>query len=825
MKKMILVMMAAMLAVTLGACRRTDSAIERVRIDDADAVFLEQGTIRITRGELFNRLLALDTQRLNSEGTNFLFDMIDETLLADRIAAIDADRVEEEWLLLRYGTTDSEEIETIEANELQSKHARENFELSVLRYGVDPTDDEAIDAFIRLNLARRDIALDHIVDSIDPDRLPHDLRHHYSLANRGDITAIALVYPTAQAALEAFQAHNLVFLFDGGIGRYIGEEPIENLRFGDFDETNTEALTDEEVFSYFITLYNERYPYREALEPSMTLEEAELDASYFQFDYRTLASSDRTARLANILFSELSAEPGSRYTNEPRRVHLTDARLSRYRVLYFVVDQETLTPFEDLDEEAYDALVKEFAESRYNAAVEVEAMIRYRHEHGLVLHDDFLHRSYSEIVNHLTNGQADVYAPFEPKDGYHIASLGDNTIGTDVHYDYMLERIGAQVVVEMAKEAWLHQSDYFKLLYGEPRDVRLNDHPDIVRLFGDLDQLRDEQGDDFDYFIAKEFGRVSDIDLLLYVLLWDVANHTIPDYLDIARALEFAEERRDEYFRLYVEHLLIYVDFEDDFSPDDYDRFLEGLSPESREAHEALVADFVDEIMSLHDEGVRFDLIARSYLDASHDDATWGRFKQAGLILRHENLTRNNPMRSEDIRFYVDPFRDRLRAIYAAYTSDYEDQEILLDPFLEEEGAVSTRFGQHIILTRRPTDDFTPPSARFEADDDYLEGWVNDDDLPTADQLTLWLDYQFTTIFLGEDADFDIPEALDDALAFYFDAYLGRVFPSLQHDMDPFNRRLTIERFWADDVQFLDQNTALQYWLTVLHNHHNALLD
>ncbi len=40
MKKMILVMMAAMLAVTLGACRRTDSAIERVRIDDADAVFL-----------------------------------------------------------------------------------------------------------------------------------------------------------------------------------------------------------------------------------------------------------------------------------------------------------------------------------------------------------------------------------------------------------------------------------------------------------------------------------------------------------------------------------------------------------------------------------------------------------------------------------------------------------------------------------------------------------------------------------------------------------------------------------------------------------------
>lgn len=824
MKKTMLFMMTAILAITLGACRRDEADIERVRIDDADAVFLDDGETRITRGDVFNRLIAIDTQRLNSEGVNFLLDMIDETLLADRMAAIEPDRIEEERLLLRYGTTDSDEIDTIESNPVQAKHALENFTMTLLRYGVDPTDETSVETFIRLNLARRDVAYDYMVDHTDANDFSAALRQHYQKANRGDITAISLVYPTAKAALEAFHAHDLVFLYDGGIGWYFGEEPIETLRLGDFNDSNTERLTEDEVFEYFVTLYNDRYPYREALDSSMTLDTAALDAPHFHFDYRVFAKEANNALLANILFDELSVD-GPRYTIEPRRVHRSDERLSRYRVLYFIVDQAPLTPFEALDDEAYDALVNEYIESQYSAALEIEAMMHKRHDHGLVMHDAFLHRAYRDIADFVTQGQADVVASFEARDGFDVATVDAQTLDTDAYFAFLLERLGGQVVVEMAKEAWLHQSDYFTLLYGEPRDIRDNDHAHILGLFEEIESLREEQGDDFDYFIVSEFGRTDDIDLLLYVLLWDVANHTIPDNLDLEKALDYAATRRDDYFRLDVEHLLIYVDFDENFAPDDYTAFLDGLSPEAKAAHDALIDAFVLDIRALHEDGAPFAAIAKTYLEASHDDETWGQYKQAGLILRHENLSPTNPMRAENLRQYVAPFRNRLYDIYEAYTTEHEDDERVLDPFLETDGPVVTQFGQHIILTERPENDFFPPSARYEGETGDNEDWLNDEDLPTAAQLSLWLEHKFISIFLNDDPDFDVPEDLDDALTFYFDSYLGRFFPSIQNDMDPFNRRLTIERFWSEDVVFSDQNDVLQTRLDVLYDQYVSMLE
>lgn len=85
----------------------------------------------------------------------------------------------------------------------------------------------------------------------------------------------------------------------------------------DFTENNTSSLTDEEVLSYFIQMYNYIYgEYRDTLDENSTVQDLiDLDSEYFSFNFDTVNEQDSS--LATLMFDTVSALNDTVYSASP----------------------------------------------------------------------------------------------------------------------------------------------------------------------------------------------------------------------------------------------------------------------------------------------------------------------------------------------------------------------------------------------------------------------------------------------------------------------------------------------------------------------------
>ncbi|MBN2504908.1 MAG: hypothetical protein JXB20_06165, partial [Bacilli bacterium] len=267
----------------------------------------------------------------------------------------------------------------------------------------------------------------------------------------------------------------------------------------------------------------------------------------------------------------------------------------------------------------------------------------------------------------------------------------------------------------------------------------------------------------FEEYIYLAYGATSESDLLskyyvqsslqpymIYGKLTENDWNILTDYLYDQMA-----EYYDNYFALDVTHLLVYIDRDEDGSPDDYDEFLDDLS--DTVAYEAMLQRLTDAIYAFlnEDDANTMSKLVSTYAKAKHTDPLWGEFKDFGFLVMTEDLSSSSTLTYLNTKDKYDPkFVEGLQAAYVEFGSD----EHLSDLTLLYETPVATSFGVHIMLLERGTG-FTKPSGKFEMTYDnegnpkYSEAAVNALDELSLDQLKLYSQYRFYEMVYGTDPD------------------------------------------------------------------------
>lgn len=835
-------------------------------VSNPDESFLTIGGITVTRGDLYKHFKTTD-------GIAHLLNHIDEIVLADYITTIDEDAVEQEYLLIKYGTNDADELQElydeIAIDEDLGETIERNFATRVLAAGFDPDDEDDVERFLRLTLATRKATIDAhldflfsqyeqaVADGVDDATDPMDtILDFYHDRYRGEAVAIELVFANEAEADAFLQKHNLVPNFDDGIGLYEDDEvPIDEAEA--FNEDNTRLLTDEEVLSYFILIYNELYAYRDALDETLSWDDLEaFDADWFHFDAYTMRNDRQRDQLERI-FGYLgwqdpeedddddngdADEPSFvRYTPFATKYRIEHERYDKHYVMTFLLDHTEAPAFDDLDEARQEEIMAEYVrdslglDGRQQRFVN-STMVRLRHEHGFTIYDNALMIKYEGV----THQDYHHYLRYEENGGDLVASLDGYDLHADDYFEYMIRRGGAIALSEVFKRTMLIQGPYFEERFGTNRNFRESTNPVISEYRSHIntaystitqwgypweDYLLDEgYHDDFDYVEKRVF---MDLIPLLY-----------RDNIDLDLAQQKAQAMYDDYIHLKVENILVYVDMNGDLEPDNYLDFIEDHA--DRAAFEAMHRDLEDLILTKYEDGELLEDIADAYNAAVRidEDSEWAIYINAGFKMMFQDLTPedNQYINPHNIDRFVPVFGERLYRIYNDYYTLPErvEDDAVLDPY----GSLETRFGLHVIQVGKgdAEDRFLAPSARFDdPEGEYDERFINpDSDVPTKDQIEAWMEAFIVNTLLG-DGEIDVPSDLDHALGILLDSFLRSTVPNLEIQpigtlfprltvTDPYGTFIIINTILDADPTFPLHNVRLHKMLEAWQGFHRMRL-
>jgi len=688
------------------ACNALTGDDSTPTVSNPDEVFLSFDGIEVTNQDLYKKMTTMD-------GLMHLLNFVDQDLLSDYINDVTQDDIDEEMKRLKYGTINQDEIDQMTEDELIERE--QNYRDTVLVAGFDPEDEDAVENFVKLNLAKFNYALE-TMDSADEDSDYYissgDVLVYYEDNHLGDLQAIQLRFNSTTEYNNVLKHFNLVPNFEGGIGLYEGDDPIEDIASDDFTEDNTRVLDDEETLEYYIKMYNYLYQHRDALNESASAEAlAGLGSDHLSFNYLDMISTgeSRLKTQADYVFKDLF-EADNDYSIQSKSI-------GDYRFLYYVLERTPDEVFSSLSSDERADIRIEYIESLINDEMILEIMGEMREENGFKIHDQQIASQYAR-----ENG----IEAYESKKGSDaIATLNDTTLTTDDYFDYMSNKVGALYSVEVAKEHYLKASAYFEDTYGSNRDVWKNssdimkEHRQHVRsdkaaFSNGVYQMYgfSPQNMTWEDFLYLGYGLADETDYLNTLVTQRLRNFYINDALSFDDIAPYIEEQFDNYFSLDVEHILIYVDLEENFQPDDFNEYLDSLDAMDQSSFDTLKAELEDVILdALEDQTMKeviteYNQALRGENEDDSDYSKWAKFKNAGLLLKHENLSEDESLNYNNSQGLVDEFKEALVAIYADYnTAENSDED-----FIYANELTTTQFGIHMIRAEQG-DDFEKPET------------------------------------------------------------------------------------------------------------------
>ncbi|MFW5842022.1 MAG: hypothetical protein ACOCU2_01900 [Bacillota bacterium] len=821
-RKIIIVVSLLVLTIVLAlGCNYLTRDDDNPMIDNADDSFLSLGNINISRGEVYERTKSL-------EGINHLLNYIDEELLEDYIDSVDNSEVDEELNRIKYGTTDPIEIAEIQADEAQMEEIEEQFYYTVAYAGFDPDKPEEIDRFIRLNIAKKLATKERLLVDFqeDEDEFEDNLLEFYEENYYGDVTAIELVFQNEDEFNAVMDHFDLVPNYEGGLGLYDGDVPIEDLSREDLTDDNTRVLEDDEVFEMYVLIYNYLYQYRNQLPEDV--EETSLNTfstDFFKFTYEDMTESARTSKAAEILFDELSLdeddEDAINYTIDKRRYNEEDSITEDYYVMYYKIHQESIDTYDDLTDDAKARVREEYLDTLASEELVNSYVIELRDENNIVFHDSQLHKSYEQMVANVVGPE---YAVYENLDNQLLVTLDDFTVSTEAFFEYALRRTGALTVIQMYKEAYLLESQYFTSAFGDNRDLinsrndNLEEHREFIEnLKLQFSQHEYSQVYSWEEFLYLFYGHRNDVDFMRQLVVSELQNYLIPDHIDYDDAHDYVTEQYDNYINMRVEHILVFVDFDGDLEPDDYESFLDGLSDADQTAYtlkkaalETALIEAAEDLGSLSEVVDEYNEALR---DESDEDNPWAEFKNYGFKVRHENLSSEGQgITYNQTKTFVENFTTNLYRIYETYlTNEYNEEDNLLDDRI-----FTTEFGMHLVKARKAADNFEAPSAEFtDTENAYDDRVENTNAIPSKDQIELWVEANFELLSSG-DTDIELPDEVDNALSVYFESYFNGLLPNPQENFDPFGNLVMIDQLLDGNATFSEEDDRIQVMLNAL---------
>jgi len=756
------------------------------QISNPDEVYLHLDDFDVTKQELWEVMK-------NVDGLNYLMDYIDEIILKDYIDVITQDEVDHEVLLLTYLTDDEDTIAEIQADAERNQEYIDAFRQNLIIMGYEPDNADDMRAFVELSIAKIKYLEDYVADApvgsyfeITED----SLEMYYNQTEYNDACAVEIRFNSVNEANLVFDHFNLVSNYNTGFGEYFGTDPIEDVASADFDETNTIQLTDEEVFSKYIEMYNYMNPWMPQIPTTITQEDYcndYSDVATFNFADMTKnkAQGDPNIEYAMYLFNtlDLTKDDMVRYSYNVQTI-------GNQSIIAYKISEEPRADFEDVTAHRMAELIEELTQFFITDDNIEKVMQEKRDEVGLELFDPLMKLKYKFNTGTTYDNNGDDSL---------IATFGDTKITVDDLYSYMEDKVGTFYSIEITKVKWLIQSDEYEAVYGTERDYMNNSSDKMVEHRDELRNIKSIFGSDgyanygfssnsytWEEFLYLAFTATSENKVLeqLFVVS-EIQPALIYPTLSYDSSAAYVQDLVDNYFSLNVTHILMYVDFDNDFEPDSFDDLIAGFSPAEETEFNSLKVAFENLVLDKYNnDDLTIDQIVDEFQDSLIDDPAneWAIFKQYGFRLMAEPLSPDgeslNYLNSTTLD---DNFKDSLKRIYDLYVRpENEDMAEYVDTQL-----TTTDFGLHLIIATKGTG-FEQPTAVFEVDaenpDAYSVGSANTEMTPSEAQILLYNQIKYAEME-GIPADVILPNSVYQAVEEYylnmFNAYFTQTGYSL----------------------------------------------
>ena len=755
-------------AVGCSMIKKDDSTPQ---ISNPDEVYLQLDDLDVTKQELWDVMK-------NVDGLGYLMDYVDEIILKDYIDVITQDEVDEEILLLTYLTNNEELIAEIKEDPEVEQDYIDAFRQNLVIMGYDPDDTDDLRSFVELSIAKVKYLEEYVsnadVDSyfaIDAD----DIEDYYTQTEYNDACVVEVRFSSTNEASLVFDLFNLVPNYNTGFGLYTGVDPIEDIASDDFDETNTTQLTDEEVFTKFIEMYNYMNPWMPQIPTNIE-----------QADYCTDYSDVATYSHEDMTFNKQQGDPNIEYA-----VYLFDTldltrediiqysynvqSIGTASLIAYKISEEPRTDFEDLTTQRVDELIEELAKF-YVTEGNIEIVMKEkRDEVGLEIFDPLMKLKYKFDAGVSYDNEGDKSI---------IATFGDVEITADDLYEYMEARVGTFYSIELTKVKWLVQSADYVDVYGDERDYMNNktdkmaEHRDELRTIkstfsgnGYASYGFSSNEYTWEEFLFLAFTATTENKVLeqLFVVP-SIQPSLIYPSLEYSSVSDFITEQVDNYFSLNVIHILMYVDYDNDFEPDSFDDLLADFDAAEETEFNLLKVAFENLILDKYtNDNLSTEQIVDEFQDSLIDDVDneWAIFKQYGFKLMTEPLSLDGgSINYINSSMLDESFKESLKRIYDVYVRPENED---LDEYVDTQ-LTTTDFGLHLIIAT-PGSNFEQPTAFFEVDaanpDAYSNGSANTEVTPTEAQILLYNEIKFAEME-GTQADIILPNSVYKAVEAYY---------------------------------------------------------
>ncbi len=759
-------------------------------LSNGDDVYFTMDDFTVTNEQLWEVMK-------NVDGLSYLMDYVDHILLEDEINAVTQEEIDNEVRYLTYLTYSEDIIAEIQENPGINQDYIDAFEQNLVVLGFDPSNADDLRAFTEVGIAKNKLARQFMLDATDEDVYAlqdDDLKDYYDSITYGNVCAIEVRFESDTEANLVFEEFNLVPNFNLGIGEYIDTlVAIEDVPSDGFilDE-NTVQLTEDEVFSKFVLLYNYMNPWETPIPEDITQEaycNDFVDVAKYNFDDMVgdRSGSDPYVGLATYLFTTLSVNPED---EDALRYSYSAQSIGDASLYMFKVNQETTDVYEDLT----DAELLGLKNDILDLIVTIEVI------------DDIVATTYEDVEFEIYDPYLALKYLFEGGEKFDndgsdsvIATVGDEEITADQLFAFMEERVGAFYSIELAKVEMLLTSDAYTEIYGDDYDYMNSDNEIMLENRDELRTMKSTfAGNGYasygfssvDYtweeFIYLAFSVKTEAEVIEQLfIMQDLQSKIIYPSLDYDNVKDYILYQSQKYFSLNAEHLLIYVDFDLDFTPDDFTEFIDGLDETELIEYEAIKVAFDTLIFSKINDDMSFGDIVNEYEDSLMNDPLneWAEFKQYGFKIMTEMLTvpdgngtvtSLNNINSEG--FDAD-FVNSLKRIYDAYVIEEANSIGEITEYMDTQ-ITESAFGIHLILATEGSG-FVQYSAAYDPLDgtvegEYTDGSENDSDIPNEQQISIYNSIRFATI--GGDFTLDLlpPDVYQSVDLYYgsiFDAY------------------------------------------------------
>lgn len=740
-------------------------------LSDPDAIFYQSQTdFAVTYGELF-------TEFKINDGLTQLLLMVDEALFSSYMASVTADEIAKKMEYLTYGTNDADTIAGFTETEVADYEAAYQDNMFLLGYEGHEED------YLRLICAKENYALDAMADSDNSSQSWYvgesTIASYYTSSYYKDVAAIKIRFVSAEDAKTVLRSQNLVS-YHGELRKYTGTVPIDDMPSFAFDDSNTVTMTDAEVLSAFIDMYNIVYgAYRTPLSADATLAdlEANPDLQISYLDLKSVQSSLATYLFGTLGNLEDSASGTAWYTYSPVQ-YAGSSDTANYLILKLSDDNDKadLSDFDADDDDlaqiigqdVYDEIAQILFDKNKETSGTISTIVNlYRADHDFDILDYYMGLDYQMIYSS--------FVPTTLGDDTVIAKYDSVSITADNLLTYVLNK-NAALYAMYAAQMEIAMTDYYPLVYCTgpsiicEMDPTLNDSEKITEHEDSLAELKTNFEESYYAYYYEwlqwlylAYGVTSEEEMITrYYIRSTLQPYMIYDDIrsdDWALLSDYLQgligEFFDNYFDLFVETLTITVDRDEDGTADDYLEFVAGLS--DPDAYAGIKGRFETAIRAyLAVEGNTLSGLVKAYNKATRDDATWGEFRSYGLGLAYEDVsgtTSTTYVTAKDDELD----EDLIAGMVAAYTEYLLPDNLELESLLYS-GTVENAEGVK-FLSVEPGSNFDRPSAKFTNTQDdegnwlYSEGIDNDSDLPNLSQLKLYCEYRFDQMVYGADAD------------------------------------------------------------------------